>query len=158
MDGIDFKILELLMSEGRMTWAELGSQLGLSAPAAADRVRQLESHGVIKQFAALVDPASLGYGLAAFIAVNLDRPQHRAGFLERIQELPEVQECHHVAGDDDYWLKVRCLNTRHLDWLLSDQLKAIAGVIRTRTTIVLSTPKETSAVPLPQTSEYHEEP
>jgi Lrp/AsnC family leucine-responsive transcriptional regulator len=158
MDEIDFKTIEVLMRQGRITWAELGNILGLSAPAAADRVRQLENHGVIKQFAALVDPVALGHGLTAFIAVNLDRPQHRAGFLERIQELPEVQECHHVAGDDDYWLKVRCLNTRHLDWLLSDQLKAIDGVTRTRTTIVLSTPKETSAVPLPQTSEYNGEP
>jgi Lrp/AsnC family leucine-responsive transcriptional regulator len=155
MDGVDFRILELLMTEGRMTWAELGSQLGLSAPAAADRVRQLESRGVISQFAAVVNPTSLGYGLAAFITVVLERPHHRAVFLDRIHTLPEVQECHHVAGDDDYWLKVRCLNTQHLDWLLSDQLKAIPGVMRTRTTIVLSSPKETSAVPLPQTSEYH---
>src|SRR4051794_33497062 len=133
MDDIDLKTLEALMQQGRMTWAELGNILGLSAPAAADRVRQLESRGVIKQFAALIDANQLGYGLAAFITVSLDRPQHRAGFLERIQSLPEIQECHHVTGEDDYWLKVRCLNTHHLDWLLSDQLKAIPGVIRTRT-------------------------
>src|SRR5260221_10277493 len=92
-----------------------------------------------------------------FLDALQERPQHRAAFLQRVQELPEVQECHHVAGDDDYWLKVRCLNTQHLDWLLTEQLKAIPGVIRTRTTIVLSTPKETSAVPLPQTSEYNGE-
>jgi Lrp/AsnC family leucine-responsive transcriptional regulator len=154
VDDIDLKTLQALMEQGRMTWAELGNILGLSAPAAADRVRQLESHGVIKQFAALVDAARLGYGLAAFVTVVLDRPHHRAGFLERVQALPEIQECHHVAGEDDYWLKVRCLNTHHLDWLLSEQIKGIPGMIRTRTTIVLSTPKETSTVPLPQTSEY----
>jgi Lrp/AsnC family transcriptional regulator, leucine-responsive regulatory protein len=157
MDDIDFKTTEVLMQQGRITWAELGTILGLSAPAAADRVRQLENRGVIRQFAALIDANQLGYGLIAFISVVLERPQHRAGFLERVQELPEIQECHHVAGEDDYWLKVRCLNTHHLDWLLSDQLKAIPGVIRTRTTIVLSTPKETCAVPLPQTSEYRPE-
>jgi Lrp/AsnC family leucine-responsive transcriptional regulator len=157
MDEFDFKILAALMRQGRMTWADLGNLLGLSAPATADRVRQLESRGVIKQFAALLNPSAVGYGLTAFIAVMLDRPQQRAGFLEHIQALPEIQECHHVAGEDDYWLKARCMNTQHLDWLVSEQLKTIPGVVRTRTTIVLSTNKETSALPLPGSSSYHEE-
>ena len=156
MDELDFKIISALMRQGRMTWAELGSLLGLSAPATADRVRQLESKGVIKQFAALVNADAVGFGLTAFVAIVLDRPQHRAKFLERVQALPEIQECHHVAGEDDYWLKVRCMNTHHLDWLVSEQLKAIPGVIRTRTTIVLLTNKETSSLPLPDTSGYHE--
>ena len=154
MDGIDYKVIQALMDQGRMTWAELGNLLGMSAPAAAERVRQLENHGVIRQFAAVIDPVALGYGLTAFVAVLMDRPQHRAAFLERMRELPEVQECHHVAGEDDYWLKVRCLNTQHLDWLVSEQIKGVEGVMRTRTTIVMSTPKETSTLPLPQTSEY----
>ncbi|MEP7285062.1 MAG: Lrp/AsnC family transcriptional regulator [Chloroflexota bacterium] len=154
VDEIDFKAIDQLMQNGRMTWAELGGILGLSAPAAADRVRQLENHGVITGYTALVDPEAVGYGLSAFIAVTLDRPQHRAAFLELVERLPEVQECHHVAGDDDYWLKVRCSGTRHLDWLLSEQLKGLPGVLRTRTTIVLSTTKETLTVPLPTSSAF----
>jgi Lrp/AsnC family transcriptional regulator, leucine-responsive regulatory protein len=154
MDEIDYKIVEVLMQQGRITWAELGNILGMSAPAAAERVRQLEAQGVIKHFAAQIDPLALDYSLAAFIAVSLARPEHRDGFLVKVQELPEVQECHHVTGDDDYWLKVRCTSTSHLDWLLREQLKSLPGVLRTRTTIILSTAKETSAVPLPQTSAY----
>ena len=148
MDELDFKILAALMRQGRMTWAELGSQLGLSAPATADRVRQLESKGIIKQFTALINADALGYGLTAYIAIALERPHQRAKFLERVQALPEIQECHHVAGEDDYWLKVRCKDTHHLDWLLSEQIKAIPGVMRTRTTIVLQTSKETTYLPV----------
>src|SRR5260221_11967878 len=98
MDEIDFKTIEVLMRQGRITWAELGNILGLSAPAAAERGRQLESHVVIKQFAALGDLASLGHGLAAFIAVSLPRLHHLAAFLQRFHELSEVQESYHVAG------------------------------------------------------------
>ena len=155
MDRLDLKALEMLVDQGRITWAELASVLGLSAPATADRVRQLENEGVIHHYAAILDPDSLGFHLTAFIAVNMDRPNHRENFLEAVQHMPEVQECHHVAGDDDYWLKVRCINTKHLDWLLTEQIKAIDGVTRTRTTIVLSTSKETVALPLPQQLSYH---
>lgn len=149
MDEIDYKALRHLMAQGRASWAELAGVLGLSAPAAADRVRRLEERGVIRGFAALVDPEAVGSGLTAFLAVTLERPEHRAAFLQRVQQLPEVQECHHVAGDDDYLLKVRCRGTRDLERLVSDDLKALPGVHRTRTTVVLSTSKETCVLPLP---------
>jgi len=67
-----------------------------------------------------------------------------------VQTLPEVQECHHVTGDDDYLLKVRCRHTQDLERLISEQLKSLPGILRTRTTIALSTTKETSALPLHQ--------
>nr|WP_277882211.1 Lrp/AsnC ligand binding domain-containing protein [Oculatella sp. FACHB-28] len=73
---------------------------------------------------------------------------HRATFLQRVQELAEIQECHHVTGDDDYLLKVRCRNTRGLEQLVSENLKGLPGILRTRTTIVLSTTKETPVLPL----------
>ena len=98
-------------------------------------------------YAALVDPEAAGYPLSAFVAIALDRPERRAAFLKKIATLPEVAECHHVAGDDDYLLKVRCRGTRDLDRLLVESLKSIPGV-RTRTTIVLSTAKESVAIPL----------
>ena len=77
----------------------------------------------------------------------LDKPERRHAFLKRIASLAEVTECHHVAGDDDYLLKVRCRGTRDLDRLLVESLKSIPGV-RTRTTVVLSTTKESVMVPL----------
>jgi Lrp/AsnC family leucine-responsive transcriptional regulator len=148
LDNIDSKVIVKLIEQGRVTWAELGEHLGLSAPAAADRVRRLEERGVIRGYTALVDSEAVGCGLVAFIAVSLDKPEHRREFLTLIADIPEIQECHHVAGDEDYLLKVRCGGTRHLDQLISDTIKAVPGVGRTRTTVVLSTAKESPAIPV----------
>jgi len=148
VDEIDFKLIRQMMAQARITWSELASLLKLSAPATADRVRRLEERGVIRGYATLVDPKAVGCSLTAFIAVTLERPEHRTPFLQQVQELAQVQECHHVTGDDDYLLKVRCRNTEDLERVISDNLKSLPGIVRTRTTIVLSTLKETSVLPL----------
>src|SRR5215472_15838285 len=148
MDTIDLKALEALQAAGRESWAALGETLGMTGPAAAERVRRLEERGVIRGYAAVVDPESVGVGLAAFVAVTLERPKDRARFLTLVASLPEVQECHHVAGDDDYLLKIRCRDTGDLERLLTHELKGLTGVARTRTTVVLRTVKETLALPL----------
>jgi Lrp/AsnC family leucine-responsive transcriptional regulator len=147
MDDLDRKALGILQKNGRATWAEVASELELSPPSAADRVRRLEEHGVIQRYTAVVDAEKLGYELTAFVAVGLTKPAHRASFLKVVMAAPEVLECHHIAGDADYLLKVRCRNTRHLDTLLTDVLKGGPAVARTSTTIVLATAKETTAVP-----------
>jgi Lrp/AsnC family transcriptional regulator, leucine-responsive regulatory protein len=148
MDSLDRKALAFLMKNGRASWADLGQHLGLSAPSAADRVRKLEQTGVIRGYAPVLDAESLGYPLAAFVSVTLGSHRHRSAFLRGIEKLEEIVECHHVAGDDDYLLKVRCRGTKDLDRLLARELKERLGVARTRTTIVLSTAKETVSVPL----------
>lgn len=148
MDETDYKILSVLLSQGRITWSELAGLLGLSAPATADRVRRLEDRGVIQQYAAVVNPEAIGCPVTAFIAVTLEHSCHRAEFLQKVQSLSQIQECHHVTGDDDYWLKVRCRNTKALEHLISNELKSLPGILKTRTTIVLSTAKETAALPL----------
>jgi len=153
LDDLDIKALSLLCQRGRMTWAELAGQLGLSAPAAADRVKRLEERGIITGYSALLDPEALGLGLTAFMSVTLDQPRHREGFLAAVQAAAEILECHHVTGDDDYLLKVRCCHTRALEALITDRLKAIAGVVKTRTLIVLSTVKETQVPSLEHLSE-----
>ena len=84
------------------------------------------------------------------MAVYLDKPKHRGGFLAKISKMPEVQECHHIAGEADYMLKIRCTGTRHLERIISEELKAIPGVVRTSTTVILSTEKETTVLPVPQ--------
>ena len=147
MDAIDVTILRRLMERARTTWAELGSLLGLSAPAAADRVRKLEEAGVIRGYAAIVDPDAAGCGLGAFISVTLERSDDRGAFLDTVRSLPEVLECHHVAGAEDYILKVRCADTRGLERLISDGLKSVPGV-RTRTAVILSTARETHILPV----------
>ena len=148
MDTLDSKALTFLMKSGRATWAELGTLLGLSAPSAADRVRKLEEHGVIRGYAAIIDPAAVGHPLTAYVSVSLSSHRNRAAFLRGIEKMAQVAECHHVAGDDDYLLKVRCRGTQDLDHLLAHELKDKLGVARTRTTIVLSTAKESVRVPI----------
>lgn len=148
MDTIDIQALRLLMRRGRATWAELAEKLKLSAPSAADRVRKLEERGVIRGYAALVDPATVGLHLTAFIAVNLDHYEMREKFLKRVTQIPEVIECHHVAGEHDFFLKVRCKGTGDLERILTADLKGRAGAGRTHTIIVLATHKEAVDLPL----------
>lgn len=146
---LDLKAIAYLMQRARITWSELAAVLGLSAPAAADRVRRLEERGIIRGYHAQVDPQQLGYLLTAFIAVTLDQPQSRQDFISKVMALPEIQECHHVTGEDDYLLKVRCRSTQALEHLISDQLKSLPGIQKTRTIIVLSTVKENFLLPVP---------
>ncbi len=148
-DAIDTKLIEALMANGRISFADLAGIVGLSAPAVAERVRGLEHRGVIRGYAALGDPIQLGCPVTAFVAVALERPEHRAPFADLIRELPEVQECHHIAGDFDYMLKVRCAALLDLERIVGETIKGLAGVVRTRTTIALSAVKETPALPLP---------
>jgi Lrp/AsnC family leucine-responsive transcriptional regulator len=148
MDATDIKALARLQDAGRETWAALGHALGMTGPAAAERVRRLEERGIIRGYRAVLDSDAVGARLAAFVAVSLNRPKDRAPFLALVARLPEIQECHHVAGDDDYVLKVRCHDTADLERILTRDLNRLPGVARTRTTVVLSTVKETSALPL----------
>ena len=148
IDSIDWKALRLLAADGRMSWADLGAALGMSAPSAAERARKLEQRGLIRGYAALLDPAAVGAEVTAFIAVRLERPRHRDAFLARVKALDGVLECHHVAGEDDYLLKVRVASLPELERLVSDRIKSVAGVAATRTTIALSTLKETPTPPL----------
>ncbi|MBP2628052.1 MAG: transcriptional regulator, AsnC family [Firmicutes bacterium] len=147
MDSNDLKVIKQLMAKGRSTWAELGTLLGLSAPATADRVHKLEEAGVIKGYSALIDPNAIGCGLAALISVIVEQPEQRTNLLRKVDELPEIQECHHVAGDVDYLLKARCASTRDLERLISKEIKSFPG-IKTRTMVILSTVKETPILPL----------
>lgn len=141
-DSIDREVIRILSERGRATWAELAEHLKLSPPAAADRVRKLEERGVIKGYTALLDPEAIGKALTAFIAVTLVDHAKRRRFLDVVGELNSIEECHHVAGEHDFLLKVRCASTRELDRLLTEDLKGRAGAGRTQTTIVLTTQKE----------------
>ena len=152
MNTNDLKIIRRLMSNARATWAELGALIGLSAPAAAERVRKLEESGVIKGYAALIAPASIGCGLASLISLTIENPEYRPAIITKIGELAEILECHHVAGDVDYILKVRCFGTRDLERLISNEIKSFPGV-RTKTTVILSTIKETPVLPLSRGAE-----
>ena len=142
LDDVDLKIIGLLTANARATFSELAEQVGLSGPSTAERVRRLEERRVIRGYAARVDPEALGLGLTAFISVTLLGSTDRQGFLEEVVNFHEVVECHHVAGNDDYLLKVHVSGTRGLESFVSYRLKALQGIERTHTTVVLSTALE----------------
>jgi len=147
LDALDSTAVDILARQGRISWADLGEKLGLSPPAAAERVRRLEAQGVILGFAAVVAPPTVGYPLLAFIGVTLDHVKHRPAFLRLVEKLPQILECHHVAGEEDFVLKVRCRDIQDLETLITEQIKGLTGVARTRTSIALSTVKETFRLP-----------
>ncbi len=138
MDAIDLGILGILARDARTTFSDIAEQVGLSGPSTADRVRRLEERGVISGYHAERAPAAIGLDLTACGEVTRDAPRRRDPFLAAITHEPGVVECHHVAGDHDYLLKVRCAGTAGLESFVSDVLKSVDGVTRTRTTIVLS--------------------
>jgi Lrp/AsnC family leucine-responsive transcriptional regulator len=143
LGNIDKLIIELLQGNGRMTQADIARQIGIAPSAVLERIRKLEARGVIRGYAALVDPRSLDKGLLAFVAVRTSglHGDEEAG--RRLAAMPEVLEVHHVAGEDCFLLKVRTRDTEQLGELLRDRISAIPEVSSTRTTIVLGTLKET---------------
>jgi len=148
LDAIDSKAMAALQQDGRASWADLGTALGLSAPAAAERVRKLTEAGVVRGFTAVLDPQATGFPVLAFVAVTLAAQGARTRFLDAVRRHDLIQECHHVAGDDDFLLKVRARSLTELEGLLADELKGRLGIARTRTTIVLETAKETARLPI----------
>ncbi len=140
MEDIDRQIVRLLAADGRMSWTDLGRATGLSTSAAQQRVRRLEQRGVLRGYAAVVDPEAVGLPLTAFISLTPFDPSAPDDAPERLEGLPEVEACHSVAGQESYILKVRVASPGELEALLAT-IRARAGV-STRTTIVLSTPYE----------------
>ncbi len=147
MDSVDLTLVDLLQRDARATQQYLAKKVGLSQPSVADRIRKLEETGVITRYVARVDARKLGQDVTAFIGVGIEHPKYFDAFAKRVLALPEVQECHRVAGNDSYLLKVRAANTAALDGLLVERLRTIPGVTRTQTTIVLTSIKEDSYVP-----------
>jgi len=150
IDDTDRRILGLLQQDDRQSLAALGRQVGLAASSVNDRIRRLVTRGAIGGFHAHVVPEAVGLELLAFIFVGWSDPVAEAPFLKQISAASAVQECHHVTGEWNYLLKVRLANTRELEAFLNNVIKSVRGVQRTETLIVLSSAKETAALPLPE--------
>ncbi len=146
IDDIDKEIVNIIQQDGRISNAEIARQVGLAASAVLERIRKLEERGVIQGYFASVDPKQVGFGLIAFVFVRTN--ECGDGTDELLAKIPEVLEVHDVAGEDSYLLKVRASDPEDLARLLREKLKAIPTVVTTRTTVVLQTIKETTALPL----------
>jgi Lrp/AsnC family leucine-responsive transcriptional regulator len=148
IDGTDRTILMMLQENARVSNAEIARQVEMAPSAVLERIRKLEDRGVIKGYAAHLDPRALGQGLLAYVLVRTDRGAWQAETAAKIAAIPEVQEVHHIAGEDCFLVKVRTRDTAALGSLLRDRVSAIEAVRSTRTTIVLDTVKETTEIDL----------
>ena len=149
MDAIDRGILEILQADARTPNAEIARRIGMAPSATLERIRKLEERGVIGGYTTVLRPDTLGLGLLAFVFVRADDGAAAESTEEALARIPEVQEVHHVAGEDCFLVKVRTESTTALGHLLRDTISRIPTIRATRTTIVLQTVKETSAIPLP---------
>jgi Lrp/AsnC family leucine-responsive transcriptional regulator len=147
-DDIDRKLLEMLQENGRTPYVELGKAVGLAVSSVNERVRKLTERGVITGVHARVSPEEARLDLLAFVFVGWTDPETERPFLERVAGEDSILECHHVTGAWNYLLKVRTRATRDLEAFLSAIVKAVPGVQRTETLIVLSSAKETMSLPL----------
>ena len=138
LDAKDWQLLEALQHDARLGYAELGRKVRLSAPAVAERVKQLEEAGVITGYRAVVNPKRLGYTIDAMVRVRCDGGVcARVGTL--VADIPEVLECRRLAGEDSALLHVVAMSITHLEAVL-DRLLKIHASISTTTLIVLQTP------------------
>jgi Lrp/AsnC family leucine-responsive transcriptional regulator len=140
LDHTSRRILQLLSADGRASYQALADEIGLSRPAIMERVKRLEEAGLIRGYHARLDRTKAGFPVTAFVAIRYPVTEH-AGDEPQIQALaanPNVLECHHVAGDDCYVLKVAAPSIESLEGVLRE-IKQPGRPVSTRTTIVLST-------------------
>ncbi len=149
IDGTDLLILKILQANARETQADIARAVGLAPSNVLERLRKLEGRGVIRGYAADVNPRAVDRGLLAFVAVRSDAAPGDDNLARELAAFPDVLEVHHVAGDDCFLVKVRARDAEQLGALLRTRIGRLAGVRSTRTTIVLETIKETHRLPIP---------
>src|SRR5689334_736449 len=126
MEELDRQIVQLLVKDGRMSFTDLGKSTGLSTSAVHQRVRRLEQRGVIRGYAAVIDPEAVGLPLTAFVSVTPLDQAAPDDVPDRLAELPEIEACHSVAGEENYILKVRVATPGALEQLLA-RIRAAAS-------------------------------
>src|SRR4051812_31623344 len=129
IDDKDREILAMLQQNARISNAEIARQVGMAPSAILERIRRLEANGVIQGYETRISPEALGHNLLAYVFVATNDFSGELRTAERLAEIPEVQEVHHIAGEDCFLVKVRARDARSLGRLLREKL----GSLRTRT-------------------------
>lgn len=140
MDSIDIQILECLKKNARENASSISAKINLSVSAVIERIKKLESGGMIRQYSILLDYGKSDMGILAFISVGIEHPKYNEAFRATVLNMRQIAECHYVTGDLDYLLKVVASSTQDLEHVL-DAIKAIKGVSATKTMVVFSTVK-----------------
>jgi Lrp/AsnC family leucine-responsive transcriptional regulator len=140
-DSKDFQILTILQKNSRTTASEIAERVEMSVPAVAERIKKLSDNGIIESFTAKLNAKELGFDLSAYIAVVSSSSEHYEETIQKAINQPAVMECHSVTGDGSHMLKVMVRNSSDLEKLLR-QIQSWPGVIRTHTSVIMSTYKE----------------
>ena len=148
MDATDLHIVTALQANARTSNADLARELGMAPSAVLERVRKLEQRRLVVGYEARLAPAAVGLGVTAFLFVRAEEQPYTGKLGRSLAAIPEVQEVHVIAGEDCYLLKLRTKDTADLARVIRDRVKAVRGVVGTRTTIVLEAVKETAKLDL----------
>ncbi len=145
VDALDIKILNILQKKGRTKRNQIAEDVDLSIPSVSDRLKKLEDNGIIEGYFARLNRKAFGYDIMAYILVVMESSKHYKTFLNKVEHIPEILECHSVLGEGSHLLKAVTKNTESLEKLLGE-IQSWPGVMATKTTYVLSTIKETTVL------------
>jgi Lrp/AsnC family transcriptional regulator, leucine-responsive regulatory protein len=150
LDSLDRRILEVLQEDGRIQNVDLAEKVGLSASPCLRRVKLLEESGVIEKYVALLNASKLGVGLTVFVRIWLKSQDAQTieAFTNEVQQFPEIVECHLMAGDCDFMLRVVTADLDAYRKFQGEHLTRINGVQSVKTEIPMQKIKQTSALPL----------
>ena len=145
MDSIDRQIITILQKNARSSISEISAKVNLSIPATSDRIRKIETAGIITQYTAIVNPSALNMKLTAMMFISLEKPHFSEHFVAFVNTQDEILECHYLAGDFDYLIKIVTESTETLERLLT-RIKSLSGVQKTQTIVTLCTVKNNHSV------------
>lgn len=151
LDQIDRKILNILQKEAKITNAQLSKEIGLSPAPTLERVKKLEQTGIIQSYHARLDPTKIGLGVSTFVHVSLKghNKQNINTFLESINQIDEIIECHHITGTGDFILKVIAKDISSYQTLMLEKVSEITVVDNMQSMVILSTFKDSKCMPIP---------
>ncbi len=145
MDAIDSKILEVLQENSRVSISDLSKQVNLSLSAVSERLKKLEASSIIEKYTVILDSKALGQELTVLMNLSLENPRDTGEFFDMVGKEAEILECHYVTGEYDYILRITTKSTATLEALMN-RIKAIPGIKRTQTNVVLSSLKHLYSV------------
>ena len=145
MDSIDVKILEVLQENSRISISELSKKVNLSLSAVSERIKKLETSGIVEQYTTIIDAKAMNKSLSVLMMISIDNSDAEQKFFKLVQEDDEILECHHITGDYDWIIKIVTESTATLEALMTS-IKSIHGVRSTQTIVFLSTVKTRHSV------------
>lgn len=138
LDAVDVKIINMLIENGRVSYTDISKEVGMKLPSIIDRIKRLESNGIITGYSTKINHRKLDYDISAFIGVSIDNPMHLEDFNNEVSLIDDVIECYHITGEYSLLVKIIAKNTTELAVIIK-KIRALTGVVNTNTMLVFST-------------------